>query len=87
MKLWTWAKAKFGRITTGLGGLLMTLEVVDLNPAKPWLSDLFNEKVASRIVAGVAAFFFALSYIRHQIVANRHPKEAPLPPPVPESTR
>lgn len=72
-KLWNWAKNKFGRITTSFGALLMGLEVVDLNPAKPWLVDLFSEKVASRIVAGVAAFFFALSYVRHQVVANKHP--------------
>lgn len=74
-RFWRWARNKAGRITTSIGATLMGLEVVDLNPAKPWLTNLFSEKVADRVIAGTAAFFFALSYVRHQIVANRHPPE------------
>lgn len=79
--IWTWIKNKFGRLTTGIGTTLMGLEAFDANPLKPWLADLFNEKIATRIVAGVAAFFFLLSYVRHQLVANKHPATDPLPPP------
>ena len=72
-QFWLWAKNKAGRITTFVGGTLMGLEVVDLNPAKPWLTNLFSEKMADRIIAATAVFFFVLSYIRHQIIANKHP--------------
>lgn len=81
--LWTWTKNKFGRLTTGIGTTLMGLEVFDANPMKPWLTDLFDEKVATRIVAGIAGFFFVLSFVRHQVVANKHPKEQPMPDPQP----
>src|SRR6185369_1613451 len=82
--LWTWFKNKFGRVVTALGGVLMTLDAVSLDPMRPFLNEYFGEKKATRVVVVTAAFFFLLSYIRHQIVANRHPEDtAVLPPPAP----
>lgn len=76
--LWSWAKNKFGRIVSGLGFLLQGADL-DISPIKPAIESLFSHRTVEWVV--VALFF--LSWLRHQWVANQHPKTDPLPSPAP----
>lgn len=82
MKLWTWVKAKFGRIVSGLGVLLAGADL-DISPVKDSLEGLIGHAWVQAITVGL----FLASWARHQWVASQHPKIDPLPPPTPASTR
>ena len=76
MNLIQWARNKFGRIVSGLGFLLQGSDL-DISPIKPSLESIFSH----RTVENVVVLLFAFSWLRHQYVANQHPKTDPLPPP------
>ncbi len=65
----TWLRNKFGRIVTSLGFLLQGSDL-DISPIKPSLESLFSHRTVEIIVV----ILFALSWVRHQWVANQHPK-------------
>lgn len=81
--IWTWAKAKFGRIVSAAGVLLSGVETLDISPIKDPLEGIIGHKGVLWITCGL----FVASWFRHQWVANQHPKEPSLPAPTPESTR
>lgn len=67
MKVWTWIKGKFGRITTALGSL-MTLADIDISPVRPQLEDIFSHKG----VQVITLLLFLFSFWRHHSVAQLH---------------
>lgn len=69
-KLVMWFRNKLGRITTLTGVLLQGVEVVDITPIKDPLESFLGHKGVQGIIVGL----FVVSYIRHQYVANQHPK-------------
>lgn len=77
--LWTWIKAKFGRIVSASGVFLSGVETLDISPIKDPLEGLIGHKGVLWITCGL----FAASWLRHQWVANQHPKADPLPSPAP----
>lgn len=81
--LWTWIKNKFGRLMTGIGSFLMTVQLLDIGFIRQPLTDFVGDQKATRIISGVALVCFILSYIRHQIIANKVSTPVVLPPPQP----
>jgi len=81
-RIYQWFKNKLGRIVSGLGFLLQGADL-DISPIKDPLESVFSHATVEWIV--IALFFF--SWARHQWVANKHPKDPPLPPPATEATR
>jgi hypothetical protein len=65
-----WLKDKFGRIVSALGLLLSGIDTFDITPIKDPLEGFIGHKG----VMGVTVALFLASYIRHQYVANQHPK-------------
>lgn len=82
MKLWQWVRNKAGRIITSVGFLLQGSDL-DISPIKPALESIFSHRTVEIMVV----LLFVFSWVRHQQVANRHPKDEPLPPPSPEASR
>lgn len=68
-KLWSWIRNKFGRVMTALGGLV-TLADLDISPIRDNLEAFLSHKE----VQAVTVALFLASYVRHQLVANLHPK-------------
>lgn len=64
-----WLKAKFGRITTALGGL-MTLADLDISPIRDSLEGWMSHKWVQAVTAGL----FIASFLRHHWVAQQTPK-------------
>ena len=64
-----WLKAKFGRITTALGGL-MTLADLDISPIRDSLETWLSHKE----VQAITAVLFVASFMRHHWVAQQTPK-------------
>lgn len=71
MNAWIWIQAKFGRIVSAAGVLLSSVEGFDITPIKDPVEAIVGHVWVLRIT--VALFIF--SYLRHQYVANQHPKE------------
>lgn len=71
--VWLWLKAKFGRITTGLGVILQGMETLDISIIKDPLESFLGHRGVQGIIVGL----FAASFIRHQMVANKHPIPKP----------
>lgn len=69
MNIWQWIKDKFGRLVSGAGFLLQGSDL-DISPIKPSLESIFSHRTVEMIVVAL----FALSWLRHQYVANQHPK-------------
>lgn len=71
--MWTsikiWIKAKFGRITTALGGL-MTLADLDISPIRDSLESWMSHKW----VQALTAILFIVSFLRHHQAAQQTPK-------------
>lgn len=82
MNIWQWVKDKFGRVITAFGGLL-ALADLDISPIRDNLEGFLSHKQ----VQAVTVVLFIASYVRHQLVANQHPKPDPLPPPASEASR
>lgn len=78
-----WFKNKFGRIVSTAGILLSGVETLNISAIKDPLEGLIGHKGVLWVTCGL----FVASYVRHQLVANRHPKNAPLPDPAPEAVR
>jgi len=70
MKIWQWFKNKAGRIISSAGVLLSGVETFDITPIKDPLEGFIGHKG----VMGLTVALFLASYIRHQYVANQHPK-------------
>ena len=81
--IWYWAKAKFGRIVSAAGILLSGVETLDISPIKDPLEGIIGHKGVLWITCGL----FAASWLRHQWVANQHPKPVVVPVPSSEATR
>lgn len=77
--IWTWFKAKFGRVVTGAGAVLSAIEGFDITPIKDPIESLIGHTWVLRITMAL----FLLSWARHQYVASKvAPKPDVLPPPV-----
>jgi hypothetical protein len=66
---WAWLKDKFGRIITACGGVL-ALADLDISPIRDNLESIFSHKT----VQGITVALFVASFVRHQLIANQHPK-------------
>lgn len=67
--LWLWIKNKAGRILSGAGFLLQGSDL-DISPVKDSLEGLLSHKGVQFIMVAL----FLGSWLRHQWVANQHPK-------------
>lgn len=65
--LWLWCKNKFGRIVTAIGFFFSGVETFDISPIKDPLEGLTSH----RFVLFLTVACFALSWVRHQQVANK----------------
>lgn len=68
-----WLRDKFGRIVSIAGTLLSGVETFDISPIKDPLEGFIGHKG----VMGLTVALFVASYLRHQYVANLHPKATP----------
>jgi len=69
MKIWQWAKDKFGRLVTAAGGLV-ALADLDISPIKDNLEALISHKG----VQALTAVLFIASFLRHHWVAQQTPR-------------
>lgn len=74
MKLGVYIKAKLGRLITGAGVLLGSIETLDISVIKDPLEGIIGHKGVQIVVVGL----FIASFARHQYVANQH--KVPPPP-------
>lgn len=65
-----WCRAKFGRIVSGAGVLLSSVEGFSIDPIKDPLEHLIGHTWILRITVAL----FLASWLRHQWVASQHPK-------------
>lgn len=63
----TWLRNKFGRIVTSVGLLLSGVETFDISAIRDPLEQLTSHK----FVLFVTVACFALSWLRHQQIANQ----------------
>lgn len=77
--LWSFIKNKVGRLVTGTGMVLSGIEYFDISVIKDPLEGLIGHKGVQAVAVGL----FLASFARHQLVANKHPKEAAMPDPQP----
>lgn len=68
-----WLRDKFGRIVSALGTMLSGVETFDVSPIK----DPLEGFIGHRGVMGLTVALFLASYLRHQYIANQHPKVGP----------
>lgn len=66
-----WVKDKLGRITTIIGGFLMTVDILPIDPIKQPLADFIGDVWARRLVSGTALACFLISWLRHQKAARK----------------
>jgi hypothetical protein len=66
-KLVTWAKAKFGRLVTAIGGSLFIIDGFDISSIKGPLTDLIGATPVKIIIC----VCFVASFVRHQYIASQ----------------
>lgn len=67
LDLWTWTKAKVGRIITATGVFVSGIETFDITPVKDPLESFIGHKGVQALVISL----FVFSFVRHQYVASK----------------
>ena len=62
----------WGRVVTVIGTIFASIDVFDIAPAQQPLADLIGEPQAKKVIGAGALVCLVLSFVRHQLVANKY---------------